>query len=149
MIRVVLAVVLTVALVGLSMPAIERGGAVAAEETVRSEMAAIDRAATSLLETDDVPPDGQPGPRRYVTVTLPSESVTSATVASVSIERRDDASVARYRVAGRAERLVHLEAPIVCACDGALVLEGTGERRLRLTLERTGDGDRIVVVERA
>lgn len=148
MIRVVLAVALTVALVGVSAAGIDRAGAVATEESVRGDLAAVERAATSLLETEAVPPGGQPGPRRTVAVALPADSPTTAAVAYVSIERGDTGSVATYRVDGRAERRLRFPVPIVCACEGPLVLEGSGERRLRLTLERE-DGDRIVVVERA
>ncbi len=151
MIRLVLAVVLTLALVGLSMPAVDRAGTVRTDERVGSDVATLDCAAAALLEHEELPPPGTAGPRRIVTLSLPSPSFTWAPVDYVVVgdafdSGTDEGRVVAYRVDGGAERLVHVDAPIRTAGGDPLVLRGSGEYDLVLTLERDASDDPVVVV---
>ncbi|MHC3437318.1 DUF7311 family protein [Natrialbaceae archaeon A-gly3] len=152
MIRTILAVVLSVAIVALSVPAIDHGASVRTERTLEADLAAIDEEAAALLESEELPPPGQPGPQRTVTVTLSGESLTTASVAYVAIggdrSTSDDVLVVAYRLEGGPERTVHVDAPVRPDGGDPIVLRGSGEHDLRLTLEPEGD-ERIIVVSRA
>jgi len=82
MIRVVLAVVLTTALLGASLPAIDEARRDHTETTVGTELRAIERVATDLLNTDDPTEDGA---RRVIEIRLPARSWSDAGVDAVTI----------------------------------------------------------------
>ncbi|SFC64748.1 hypothetical protein SAMN05444422_11322 [Halobiforma haloterrestris] len=150
MIRYVLAALLTVAVIALSLPAIQSAAGVASERGFAGDVAAIDDAAVSLLESEEPTPDGVPAPRRTVTVPFPADSLTRAPIAYLRIERiGETGSLASYATDGRAERQHPIDAPIVHAdptANETVELGGVGERRtLALTLQRDGDGDPVVV----
>lgn len=153
MIRVVLAVALAIALVALSVPAIDHGSAVKSERQVERELATLDRAATSLVRDEELPAAGHAGARRTVTLSLPADSFASRSIAFLEIERVRDGSVATYALEGRSDRVVHLDAPIVSPTADpdreTIELRGPGTRAFVLTLERGDSGDPIVVLERA
>jgi hypothetical protein len=86
MIRYALAVVLTTALLGIGMAGVEHASTVRSEQQVENQIAAIETAAVSLAEHDDVPPPGQPGPRRVVELDLPQNGFLSTAVGSFTIE---------------------------------------------------------------
>lgn len=152
MIRTVLSVTLAVLILAMSVPAVEHGAAVNSEEQVGSQVAAVEQAAVSLVEEEDVPPYGVEGARRVVTLTFPADTMTAQGVENVSIERVDGEqhSVARYRVEGRTEQVVHVDAPIENP-DGEPVVLGRieGEHTFVLTLEKGPDGDPLVRFARA
>lgn len=152
MIRTVTAVALTVAILAISVPAVEHGAAINAENKVETQVAAIDQTAVELVEEEDVPPYGVAGARRLLTLTFPSDSIASQGVENVSIERVDGEqhSIARFRVEGRAQQVVHIDAPIVDEDGNAVVLGRLqGEHTYALTLERGPDGDALVRFARA
>lgn len=163
MIRVVFAVVITIALIGVSLPAMDHGASVRTDEHLRTDLVDVERAAIDLLANDEIPPAGEPGARRSVPVTVPERSLTWAAVDYVAIGGSLETDVPRdhrqyvlaYRVSGRSESIVHLQVPIRPATgDGEpLVLRGSGDHDLLFTLERTddseGDDGAIVVVRRA
>lgn len=149
MIRYVLAVLLTVALLGLAIPALDHGSYVNSKQQVESNVAAIDEAATSLAEQEEPSPDGHPPPRRTLTVTLPKESLTSTAVDNFEIERHGSASVASFYFGGKTENQIGMDQPIVYgSADGNETVEfgGTGRQRIALTLEEGPSGDPVVVV---
>lgn len=149
MIRYVLIVLITVALLALSLPAIDHVAAQRAENQVESEVQTIDRVATNLFEEETVPPAGVDGPKRVLTLRLPSDSFTSDAVEYIRIRRiTDRVSLATYRVPGRAERRIRIDAPIVNEDGGIVELGGEGERRIHLTLERDDEGDPVIVLGR-
>lgn len=115
MIRYVLAVLLTVALVATASAGLERASAVRGEQQVETELAKIDAAAVSLMEADDVPPPGQVGPRRVVTLDLPEGGLTTASVDGLVFEREANATIVRYRFDGRQPQSMLIDAPIVNA----------------------------------
>ena len=153
MIRTILAVVLALAIVSLSMPAIDRVATVGTERGLEADLATLEAEAVELLEEEERPPAGDPGPQRVVTITLPAESPTTAGVDYVavgdSLEATTDTAdrpIVTYRIEGGPERIVHVDAPIEPAGGEAIVLRGSGDRDLRLTLEYEA-GERVVVAE--
>jgi len=122
MLRVVFAAALTVALVGAVTPVVDDARRTNAATAVQGDLRTVERAALSLLETDEDTPGV--GARRSVTVRLPSRSWT-----------------------GGEPRRVTLDVPLY-APDGPLVLRDDGDHRLVLGVERV-DGRRVVTVRSA
>ncbi|RQH01294.1 DUF7311 family protein [Natrarchaeobius oligotrophus] len=153
MIRYVLAIVLAVALVALSAPAIEHAASVTTERQVERDVDAIERGATSLIEREELPPDGQPPPRRTVPVTLPDASITASSIDRFEIERTSaETSTATVTLSDGVQFTEPIDAPIVyetSTANRSVELGGTGvERTLALHLATDPDGTRIVVVHR-
>lgn len=147
MIRYVLAVLLAVALLAVAVPASERAAAIRASDSVERSVAALERAATSLLDERPTPA-GVRAPQRSVTVKFPTESLASARLRSFVVDRVGSGSLVRYAVAGRPTRRIHVDAPLV-APDGGRVDLGrpTGEVTFVLSLQREA-GRRVVVLTR-
>lgn len=76
MIRLVVATLLTVALLGVSLPAIEEGRASRTDALVGDELDRFERTATELRREDDPVAPGAAGARRLVTVRVPGDSWT-------------------------------------------------------------------------
>lgn len=149
MIRVLLALILTVALAGVGFQAIERGRV--DRTTARLDDAAdrLIRAASLLVARDDPTAAGVPGARRVVRIDLPDGSLAAAPVASFAVNGTDGAAAAggwiRYRATGA--RPARIRVPVdLRTPDGPVVLAGGGRRRL--TLRFVADGGPGVVVER-
>lgn len=149
MIRVVLALILTVALAGVAFQAIERGRV--DRTTARLDAAAdrLVRAASLLVDRDDPTAVGVPGARRVVRLDLPGQSLAAAPVASFAVNGSDGAAEAggwiRYRVRGTRPTRVRVPADLRTP-DGPVVLRGDGRHRLALRL--VADGGPAVVVDR-
>ncbi|MFB6281744.1 MAG: hypothetical protein ABEH40_06975 [Haloferacaceae archaeon] len=149
MIRVLLALILTVALAGVAFQAIERGRI--DRTTTRLDDAAdrLIRAASLLVARDDPTAAGVPGARRVVRIDLPERSLAAAPVASFAVNGSDGAAAAggwiRYRAEGARPTRVRAAADLRTP-DGPVVLGGGGRRRL--TLRLVADGGPAVVVER-
>lgn len=142
MIRVVLAVVLATALIGVSLPAIDDARRDHTETVVRAELTQVERAATDLLQTDDPADDGA---RRVVTVRFPTKSWTDAGVDDVTMAASQDGSGGRFTwtVEGGPERVRPVpEIPLRTADGDPLRLAESGRHRLVLTL----DGNRTAPV---
>ncbi|QLH80154.1 DUF7311 family protein [Halosimplex pelagicum] len=151
MIRVVLAVILTVVLVGIAMPAIDHAAGVNSDRRVGSVAEQFERTAVELTESEDLPPRGVRGPQRVLDVTFPTPSLTATAVLKFRIERQGSTnhSVLTYRVGGRPERTRQIDAPVVNADDGTLKLgRVTGDRSYVLRLGRGPADDPIVRVHR-
>lgn len=150
MIRAVLAVLLAVALLSASLPAIDAVGQERTAARMDRTVDRIDRAATELLG-EDPGPTARLAPRRLVTVSLPARSLTTARVERVIIDGgadADDTGRISYSVAGRSPTSRRLTAPIATP-DGPVVLRGAGDRTLVLRLVRDGDGSLVVLSRRA
>jgi hypothetical protein len=120
MIRYVLAVVLTTALLAIGVTGVDHATTVRSEQQVENQIATIETAAVSLAQHDDVPPPGQPGPRRVVELDLPQNGFLSTAVESFRIEpdrvsTSDDemavanGSTARFGFDGRAAHAISLD----------------------------------------
>ncbi|MFC6757798.1 MULTISPECIES: DUF7311 family protein [Haloarcula] len=150
MIRVVVAVLLTVAIIGVSVPAIERGAMTNSEKIVEQQVSELSTASVSLVENEQVPPDGVRGPQRSVTLTFPDDSLTSVPLAKFRIERHsENFSILRYRLEGGTDQQTTIDAPIVNnEFENTSSLRGTGERDYRLELQRHNE-TAVVVLSRA
>lgn len=150
MIRLVIAVTLAVALFTAALPAIDSARTERAVTTITDDLAALDRAATDLLQTDAAVRGT--GSRRIVTVTIPPETLGAQHTESVSI----DTQSARVNVSGAHTHSVEFENHFVrppgaehimlqTPADHELVLEPVwrdGERQIQIELveERKSDG---------
>lgn len=144
MIRVVLAVVLALALLATSLPAIESARADRTERILQDDIDGLDDAAMDLRRTDEHV-DG-PGARRVVEIELPEQGWGAAGVERVRIPGNGTAP--SYRLAERPERIVGTESKLVRPEDREpITLRDPGRHRLLLTLGER-DGERVVVVER-
>lgn len=147
MIRVVLALILTVALAGVAFQAIEHGRI---DRTATRLDAAADRlvrAASLLVDRDDPTAADVPGARRVVRLDLPEQSLAAAPVASFAVNGSDGVAAAggwiRYRVRGA--RPTRVRVPVdLRTPDGPVVLGDGGRRRLVLRLV-VDDGPAVVV----
>ncbi|MFB6301443.1 MAG: hypothetical protein ABEH78_01070 [Haloferacaceae archaeon] len=149
MIRVLLALLLTVALAGVAFQAIERGRIDRTATRLDAAADRLARAASLLVARDDPTASGVPGARRVVRLDLPERSLAAAPVASFAVNGSDGAPEAggwiRYRVAGA--RPTRVRVPVdLRTPDGPLVYAGGGRRRFVLRL--VADGGPTVVVER-
>lgn len=152
MIRYVLAVLLTVGLLALSIPAINVAGEAQTERQLETAVTDLETAAVSLFETEEVSHDGAPAPRRAVTLEFPDASMTTVPVASFEVERvHGETSVISYAAEGRTERQQPIAAPIVSedpTRNGTVDL-GSGERTVVLRLEADTDGDPVITIAHA
>ncbi|ELY56696.1 DUF7311 family protein [Natronolimnohabitans innermongolicus] len=149
MIRYVLVAVLAVALLALSVPAINYAATENSDRQTVSELDSIESAAVSLLENEELPPDGQQRPVRTVTVSLPGDSLTTQSVDSVEIERiTEGTSRVTYTVSGRSQQQLTIDAPIVYQTPSenrSIELGGGGDTELELALAEDPHGERVVV----
>lgn len=142
MIRVVVAVLVALALVGASLPAVEHVGGDRSDAQARAAVHDLDTAATDLARSEEAVP-GTRGARRVVTVTLPAEGVASAPVRRLAVE--PEGRRYRYRVDGRSPRTVRGTVPVYTPDGEALVLQEAGSHRLVLALVDVGGSRRVVV----
>lgn len=137
MIRVVLAVLLSAAIVAMAVPAAEQGREERADALVQEEATTLGATVERLARRNDPVPAGEHGATRPVTVRIP-DGVTMYLGTPGATSRGADIRWTR----GAAGDLVSLGVPLV----GELVL-GPGRHRLRLSLVRV-DGDPAVTVRR-
>lgn len=158
MLRVAVAVVLAVALLGVAQPAIEDGRETAAERAVERELVAVERAIVNL-DDEAVVPYGQPGARQVVVLDLPERSFGSVGVEYVALGGLPggdgSSNLLAYKVADRQPDIVRIDADlrversrgdVSWLADDPLVLRTGG--RHRLTFEPVRYDDRRVVVVR-
>lgn len=149
MIRYVLAVLLTIALLAVAMPALDRGSTMNTERAVDSSIAAIDDAATSVA-TEERSPAGHPDPQRVVKVMLPARSVTTTAVDHFEIVPHENGSFSqvRYVLEDGTTREAIIDERVVWldpADTEPIEFDGPGEFELALTLHSDPNGDPIVV----
>ncbi|MGQ3328568.1 DUF7311 family protein [Halorubrum sp. FL23] len=142
MIRVVLTVLVAVALLAVSMPALEDARAVTTDERLEAESDRVERAIGGLASGSMSVSDPSLAARTTVTVRAPS-GVAAARIdrlALVEPERPGDESGAalRYRIGGGRDRTVRIApeaaAASVDVVDGPIALRTRGESRLELRL---------------
>ena len=117
MIRYVVAVLLTTAVLGVAAGALEHGSTVRSETQVERQIVAIENAAVSLVENDDPVPREQDPPRRSVDIELPGDGFAETGVETLVFEPVDetDRTVVRYALDGHSERTTFVDAPVVGA----------------------------------
>lgn len=149
MLRAVLAVVLATALLGASLPAVDRARQDHSGTTVRTELDRVERAANSLIDADDPTIVGT-GARRVVTVRLPKESWTDAGTDAVSFASSHEGPGGRlaWTVRGGMRHVRHLpNVPLRTATGDPLTLRSAGNHRLVLSLDGTAV-DPVVTIRR-
>ena len=140
MIRAVLAVALAAALLGASLPAVDDARRDHTEQALGVELQRVERAAASLLRSDD--PVTGAGARRVVSVSLPAESWTDAGVERVRVSggRNGSTGVITWTVRTGRHGVRRLpDVPLRTPDGEALKLESAGMYRLVLSLERERD----------
>lgn len=150
MIRYVLAAMLTVGLLVISIPAIDKGAAINSERQVDASLAAIDTEATSLLEKEEVSPDGHPDPQRVVEVSLPKRTLTTESVDHFELVPHENGSYThvRYVLSDGTTREEIIDEKIVWndpEKNQTTELGGTGAQRLALVLLEDEHGDPVIV----
>ena len=150
MIRYVLAAMLALALLVISLPAIDAGASMNSQRQVDASLAAIDDAATSLIEHEEVTPEGHPDPRRVVEVTLPEESLTTTPVDHFELAPHENGSYthARYVLEDGTTREEVIDEQIVWndpTTNETTELGGTGTQRLALVLLEDDNGEPVIV----
>lgn len=147
MIRLVLAVALSAAILGVSLPAIDDARRDRTAARMDRTADRVSDAATSLLHDDPVR-NRSLAPGRTVRLALPGRSWTTSRVESVWIDGRgtDRPAVVGYDLPGRRPVSHRLDVPV--ETDGLLVMRGRGVHRLRLTF-LVRQGRPVIVVRRA
>jgi hypothetical protein len=160
--RPVLAVALAVALLSVTLPAVDTARAERADAQVASEVRRLAEQLRSLQRRDDPALTRSNGPRWYVTLELPRRSWTSDGVDYVAIDagRNETATGVRvgrsvangtlvaWQTDGRDRRLAYLPSLAVRAGhddDEPLILDGGGSHRLALSLVRTNATTSVTV----
>ncbi|WP_439025563.1 DUF7311 family protein [Haloarchaeobius sp. DT45] len=137
--RPVLSVVLAVALLAVTAPALDDARAHRSDQQVSTDLARLDRAAAGLVASEDR--TAGPGARRVVTVRLPAEGWTTRRVDWVTVGGTPgdpDPRVLSYRLTGGPVRHVRVAVALHTPQERPLVLEGSDEYRLVLTLGADG-----------
>lgn len=162
MIRYALAVVLTASLVAVGFAGVDHASTVRGEQQVESQIAEIERAAVSLIEHDDAPPTGQPGPRRVLELDFPHSGPFSASVDRFSIQPDVErpvgngsqpvvsaGSMAQYTFDGRAQQTVVMDVRIRSpeqSGSRAVRFDGeTGRQTVVLELRADDHGEYVVL----
>lgn len=149
MIRYVVAIILTVALVGVGLAGVDYAATANSDQAVTGGVTELEDAATSLLQDDELPPEGHLGPKRWVTIEMPDRSLTEKPVEHFEIRRIDDHSVVRYRIGSGPAKTRTMNVPITNVTGGDVVELGGGrDHELRLSLVRDDEDQPIVQVVR-
>jgi len=150
-IRYVIAVILTLAIIGISLPAVDQVAGDRSESRMRTIATTIEENAVELVRVEEPPPRGVRGPQRVVHVNFPGGGIAWKRVATFRLVPRPDRNVTvlTYRVEGRPRRSIVLDAVIVNENGNAVKLSSpSGSQSYRLRLARSEDGDPIVVFSR-
>lgn len=151
MIRYVVAVILTVAIVAVAQGGIDYAASANSDRMVATGVADLEDAAVSLASNEEMPPSGVTGAQRFVTVDLPGRSLTETPVVHFKLRRIPDErmTAASYRIKGGPLETKVIDVPITNDTGGNVVtLGGTEDQNLVLTLDRTDDDRPIVKVVR-
>lgn len=147
MLRVVLIVLLTGALLGVTMPLVETARVDHGEAQVTSELGRLETAAQTLAAQNDPVPGNHSGARRTFTLTLPARTWSTAGLTLLRWERAPNRSRLQWGVAGGSGHTQQLADGLVVGPPGGLELRAGGRHRLVLSLTAR-DGDPAVVVHR-
>jgi len=144
-VRVVLGVVLTAALVAAATPAMEAASTDSADSTVDRQAAELGDQLQKMVDTND-PTTGR-GARHVTEFRLPEETVTSAAVTELRLHSREGVGVATWRVGESGTTSRHLVDVPIRADGGAFTLRESGTHRLAFTLQSVS-GRTVITVRR-
>lgn len=157
MLRVVLAIALTSALLAVAAPALETGTVEVANDRIDSEIDGLEDEIT-VFSRNDRPPPGTEGARRTVTLELPAETATSPGLEYLVFSNiRDPApsdaqphpgpnghaapspgTVVRWRVTGGTEQARFISGVHTQSATGTIGFETGGTHEGRLTHRTDG-----------
>jgi len=144
--RVVLASVLTAALLAVALPAMADVGANRADSTMDRQLGALGEELETMVETDD--PTAGRGARHVARLRLPDRSLTSAAVTRLRFASREGVAVASWRVGDNATSRTRLAGVPVRGPGGEpLTLREPGAHRLVFEL-RARAGKPVLTVRR-
>ena len=146
MLRPALAVLIATVLLGLALPVVDGARVSHADSQVKTGLDDLETAARQLQAESDPSVSDGPAPRIERTIVLPSASWGRAGVERLTIPADGNGTV-RWRVADGRTRTFESSPPLVAPPDGLTIREA-GRHRLRLSLQRRG-GEQVVVVTRA
>lgn len=147
MFRLVLAVVLAAALLGVSLPVVDTARVSHAEANTETAIQRLDTAATTLANENDAVAPRREGARRQHVLRLPQRSWGSAGIDALRFPPPGTDRPPTWRVTGGNWTPIDASVPLVGPPDG-LTLESGGRHRLTLRYRRSGDRA-VVVVTRA
>ena len=144
--RVVLAVVLTTALLAIAAPAMADAGASRADSAMHRQLGALADDLGTMVETDD-PTVGR-GARHVAELRLPDRSLTSAAVTRVHFSSREGVALASWRVGDGTTGHTRLAGvPVRAVGGGALTLREPGPHRLVFRLRSRAE-EPVLTVKR-
>ncbi|WP_136715815.1 DUF7311 family protein [Halorientalis salina] len=157
MLRVVVAVALAVALLAVTLPALETARADRSEHRVEGEIDGLAAAIEDVYARESAAPAGSAGARRVVTLRVPAQSWTDAGIEYVAIGGRPDwsdvddrnSTVLAWQVTGREPQERRIP-DVTVAGDtggdtGSVVIREPGIHRLSVALIERGDETAVVV----
>lgn len=143
-VRVVVAVVLTAALVAVSMPAVSTVRIDAADGHIDRQLTALGERLRTMVATND--PTTGPGARHVTELTLPARTVTSAAVTRLRLGTRAGAGVASWRVRDASTDRKRLAGVPIRGTDGGnFTLREPGTHRLVFGLRRQSNRTVVTV----
>jgi len=145
MLRAVLVVAVTAALLAVSLPVVDSARVDYAETRVADELDRIERAAETLAAENDPVDHGETPARRVLPLRLPVESWASAGVSRFDLPEGE--STVTWSVGDSGTHRRRLADGLVVGQSGGLQLDGSGPQRLVLTL-RQRNGEAVVVASR-
>ena len=146
-VRAAVSVALAVALLGASMPAVDRVRVQHADARIEGEVNRIQTVARSLSRANDVVGDGGSPARARVTVHLPVRSWGASQVSEFTVLPPGNRRDVQWQVRGGERRHRTLDGVTLAATGAGLTLHGGGRQRLLLELRRL-NGERAVIVRR-
>lgn len=157
MLRVVVAVVLTVALLAVTLPALETARHDRSAQRVQGELDGLTAVIRDVHTREDAVPAGRAGARRVVTIRLPARTWTDAGVEYVAIggsppdtgmDERTKTTFA-WQVTGQRPHERRLDIPVEGGPpnEGPLIIRSPGVHRLAISRVRRGNRT-VVVVQR-
>ncbi|THE64376.1 hypothetical protein D8Y22_13270 [Salinadaptatus halalkaliphilus] len=152
MIRYVLAVLLTVAILGLATPAIDEASTDNSERQLQTAISDIEEAAVDLETNEQVSPPEHPDPQRVLELSIPAGSLTTEGVSHFEIEPVEDVnvSIARYVLDDGTQHQEIIEQRIVYrdrTDNRTTEIGGSGVQTLRVVLLADENGEPVVVAE--
>lgn len=144
MIRAILAVCLAVALLGVTLPAIEDASRDHSARLADAELTRLRATLTDLAATDDALPADSPGARRLVTLRMPTPDLTAAPIAYLAVggvpdsDSRTGSDTApdrlAYRLEGGQPRTIPVPVDLRTVDGDPLVFRSADRHRLRCRL---------------
>lgn len=143
--RIVLAVALTAALLAVAVPAMSLAGADRADGALDRQLRTLSAELETMVATDD--PTVGPGARHVAELRLPERTLTSAGHTRLRFYTREGVALATWRVGDRATSSTRLAGVPFGVDGGEFAIREPGIHRLVFEL-RAQDGDPVLTVRR-